>query len=71
MGRELKIAFSAEKPEHAYIAVAYREGWFYIDERDLVAKEYFKILGSLWTTTMSKAIGQGAAAPLLTVPVSN
>ena len=71
VGRELKIAFSTEKPEHAYIAVAYREGWFYIDERDLVTKEYFKILGSLWTTTMSKAIGQGAAAPLLTVPVSN
>jgi hypothetical protein len=71
VGRQLKIAFSTEEPEHAYIAVAYREGWFYIDERDLITKEYFKILGSLWTMTMSKAIGQGAAAPVLTVPVSN
>jgi hypothetical protein len=71
VGRQLKIAFSTEEPEHAYIAVAYRDGWFYIDERDLITKEYFKILGSLWTMTMSKAIGQGAAAPLLTVPVSN
>ena len=69
-GRELKIAFSTEEPEHAYIAVPYREGWFYIDERDLVTKEYFRLLASLWTMTMSKAIGQGAAAPLLTVPVS-
>jgi len=71
VGRQLKIAFSTEKPEHAYVSVAYREGWFYIDERDLVTKEYFRLLGSLWTMTMSKAIGQGAAAPLLTVPVSN
>lgn len=71
IGRKLKIAFSMEEPEHAYIAVAYREGWFYIDERDLITKEYFRLLGSLWTMTMSKAIGQGAAAPLLTVPVSN
>ena len=71
VGRHLKIAFSTEEPEHAYIAVAYRDGWFYIDERDLVTKEYFRLLGSLWTMTMSKAIGQGAAAPLLTVPVSN
>jgi hypothetical protein len=71
VGRQLKIAFSTDEPEHAYIAVAYREGWFYIDERDLITKEYFRLLASLWTMTMSKAIGQGAAAPLLTVPVSN
>lgn len=71
VGRQLKITFSKEEPEHAYIAVPYREGWFYIDERDLVTKEYFRLLASLWTMTMSKAIGQGAAAPLLTVPVSN
>ncbi|CAA0079996.1 Uncharacterised protein [Halioglobus japonicus] len=71
VGRQLKIAFSTEEPEHAYIAVADRDGWFYIDERDLVTKEYFRLLSSLWTMTMSKAIGQGAVAPLLTVPVSN
>ena len=56
IGRQLKIAYSTEEPEHAYIAVAYREGWFYIDERDLVTKEYFWLLGGLWTLIMSKAI---------------
>lgn len=71
VGRQLKIAFSQEEPEHAYVSVEYRNGWFYIDERDLVTKEYFKLLGSLWTMTMSNSIGQGAAAPVLTVPVSN
>jgi hypothetical protein len=71
VGRQLKIAFSREEPEHAYIAVAYHDGWFYVDERDLITKEYFKLLGGLWNMTMSKAIGQGNAAPLLTVPVSN
>lgn len=70
VGRELKISFSTEEPEHAYTAVAYRDGWFYIDERDLITKEYYRLLASLWTMTMSKALGQGAAAPLLTVPVS-
>ena len=70
VGRQLKIAFSKDEPEHAYIAVPYREGWFYLDERDLVTKEYFRLLASLWTMTMAKAIGPGAAAPLLTVPVN-
>ena len=71
VGRQLKVSFATEEPKHAYVSVAYREGWFYIDERDLVTKEYFKLLGSLWIMTMSKASGQVAAAPMLTVPVSN
>ena len=70
MGKDLNIQFSADKPETAYVAVEYRDGWFYIDERDMKTKQYFKLLGSLWSMVMSNAAGQGAAAPVLTVPVS-
>ena len=44
-GRVLRIHHSESKPDHAYIAVAFRDGWFYIDERDLETKRYFKLLG--------------------------
>lgn len=70
VGRQLRIHYSASKPEHAYIVVEHRDGWFYIDERDHATKHYFKLLGSLWTQAMAGAQGQGPAAPILTVPVS-
>jgi len=71
LGQKVHVSYSETEPEHAYIAVEFREGWFYIDERDLLTKEYFKLLGSLWSLTMANASKHSAAAPLLTVPVSN
>jgi hypothetical protein len=35
------------EPKRAYIAVTYREGRFYIDERDLVTKQYYRLLLSI------------------------
>jgi hypothetical protein len=52
------------------VAVPFRDGWYYIDERDLVTKRYFKLMGSLWTTTMADATAKTSAAPVLTIPVS-
>jgi hypothetical protein len=69
-GRGLKIAYAADQPEDAYVAAQYRDGWFYIDRRDLTTKRYFKILGSLWSAAMSESLDDGTAAPVLTVPVS-
>lgn len=71
LGQDLVVHFSESEPEHAYIAVAYRSGWFYIDERDRVTKAYFKLLGGLWSLAVSSAMSDGPAAPVLTVPVSN
>ena len=68
-GRALHVAYSPDKPEHAYIAVEYRDGWFYIDDRDMRTKAYFNLLGGLWSMTMANA-ASGVAAPVLTVPVS-
>ena len=69
VGRGLRIHHSDSKPDHAYVAVAFRDGWFYIDERDLVTKRYFKVLGALWTSTIADSTARHPA-PVLTVPVS-
>ncbi|MEZ5502376.1 MAG: hypothetical protein R3E50_06845 [Halioglobus sp.] len=71
LGRNLAIHFSPEEPAHGYIKVTHRGGWFYIDERDLETKRYFKLLGSLWSLAVASSLADGPAAPLLTVPVSN
>ena len=70
IGKMLRVHHSESEPEHAYIAVQFRDGWFYIDERDLATKEYFKLLGGLWSLTMANSAQQNTSAPVLTVPVS-
>ena len=70
LGRQLQIHYTKDQPEDAYIAVEYRDGWFFIDRRDLLTKRYFKLLGSLWNAAMSESLDDGTAAPVLTVPVS-
>ena len=69
VGRQLRVHHSDSKPDHAYIAVAYRGGWFYIDERDLETKRYFKLMGALWSSTIADSTARHSA-PILTVPVS-
>lgn len=69
-GEKLRISYSEDRPENAYVAVEYRDGWFSIDDRDRATKRYFKLLGSLWGAAMSKSLDDGSAAPVLTVPVS-
>lgn len=69
-GGELRINFTEKRPENAYIAVEYRDGWFSIDSRDIATKRYFKLMGSLWSAAMNESLGDASAAPVLTVPVS-
>jgi hypothetical protein len=71
LGQKLNIHYAQAEPEHAYVAVRHRDGWFYIDERDGDTKRYFKLLGSLWSLAVAKSLVNGPAAPVLTVPVSN
>lgn len=69
LGDEIRIRYSSGRPESAFLAVRYREGWYYIEDHDLATKRYFRLLSVLWNV----AIGEGAAtsnAPVLTVPVS-
>jgi hypothetical protein len=70
LGRELRVHYAQSKPERAYVSVPFRDGWYYIDERDLLTKRYFKVLGSLWSSTIADATAKSSAAPVLTIPVS-
>jgi len=71
LGRGLSIHYSDEEPQHAYVKVNHRGGWFYIDERDVPTKRYFRLLGSMWSVAIASSAAEGPAAPILTVPVSN
>jgi hypothetical protein len=70
-GKALRIRHATERPEHAYIRVKHRDYWFYIDDTDQPTKRYFRLLSTLWSTTIAESTTKGAAAPVLTVPVSN
>ena len=69
-GKALRIHHARENPEHAYVRVKHRDYWFYIDETDQPTKQYFRLLSTLWSTTIAESTTKGAAAPVLTVPVS-
>jgi hypothetical protein len=62
----LRIHSSGSPPGDAHIAVRYREGWFYIDDRDHDSKSAFNALMLLFSLTETGTI---AAAPIVTVPV--
>ena len=40
----MRINSSAEKPEDAYTAVAYKDYWFWVDDRDFKSKRAFTFL---------------------------
>ena len=70
VGKGLRIACAGTRPEHASVAVKYRNGWFYIDERDQATKQFFRLMGTLWSTTIAESASEVTSAPVLTVPVS-
>jgi hypothetical protein len=69
-GKGLRIRRSTSRPEHATVAVEYRDGWFYIDETDQETKQYFKLMAALWGATIAASTPMGHTSPVLTVPVS-
>ena len=69
VGRALRVRYADAKPEQAYIAVEFHEGWYYIDSSDLMTKRFFRLLSSLFTSSMADATAK-SATPVLTVPVS-
>jgi hypothetical protein len=70
MGQALRVHYSKTKPKQTAVAVQYRGGWFYIDDKDQATKGFFRLLGTLWSVTIAESTAKGTAAPVLTVPVS-
>jgi len=71
VGKHLHVHFSTTEPQHAFVAVRYRGGWFYIDEKDHTSKQYFRLLTTLLSINIAENTSRGSSAPILTVPVSH
>jgi len=61
----IRIHSSTDRPGDAFIAVPYREHWFWIDDRDLRSKSLFTFLLFIFSLTET---GGKEGAPVITVP---
>ena len=61
----LRVRSSDRPPDDAYVAVKYRDGWFWIDDRDHDSKSAFSFLMLLFSLTET---GTTQTAPIVTVP---
>ncbi|MGH7788753.1 MAG: hypothetical protein ACRERC_17920 [Candidatus Binatia bacterium] len=65
-GRVMAIHSQHERPQNAYVAVAYRGSWFYIADDDRNSKATFGLLNFLFSLTAASGRGE---SPLLTLPI--
>jgi len=61
----VRILSSPEKPSDAFVAVPYRDHWYWIDDRDLPSKTLFSFLMFVFTLVET---GDKAAPPIVTIP---
>ncbi len=64
-GDALRIGCSKNKPANAFVTVAYRDRWFWIDDRDLKTKRAFAFMMMLFTLADT---GERENLPLITIP---
>jgi hypothetical protein len=64
----VRILSSTDKPVEAFIAVPYRNYWFWIDDRDLRSKTLFSFLMFVFSLTETGGVKEGA--PIITVPTN-
>ena len=62
-----QVKVQKEKPDHASLAVPYKDYWFFIDETDISSKRTMGVLNSLMRLKIKAAGGQNI--PVLTLPV--
>jgi hypothetical protein len=62
----IRILSSPQTPGDAFAAVAYRQDWYWIDDKDLASKRLFSFIMFLFTLTET---GDKQGAPIITVPV--
>jgi hypothetical protein len=61
----LRVRWSESPPADAHVSVKYRDGWFWIDDRDHDSKTAFTFLMLLFSLTET---GTTQTAPIVTVP---
>ena len=61
----IQIYSSKGKPKDAFVAIKYRDGWYWIDDRDFASKRMLSFIMMLFSLTET---GPGGTAPIVTVP---
>ena len=61
----IRINYSKEYPENGFVAIQYRDYWFYIDDRDLLSKRTFAFLMILFSLMET---GGTEGLPIVTIP---
>jgi hypothetical protein len=61
----VRILSSREKPDDAFVAVPYRDYWYWIDDRDMPSKALFSFLMFMFTLVET---GDKGAPPIVTIP---
>jgi len=64
----IRVRNGTSKPDDAFVAVSYRDHWFWIDDRDIYSKAMFSFLMTLFSFTERGESQQGA--PVITVPTN-
>ncbi len=63
--RLVKIQSSKSRPDEAFVAIEYRDHWFWIDDRDLKSKRVFAFMMMLFTLAETS---DRENLPLITIP---
>jgi hypothetical protein len=61
----IRINYSKEHPENGFVAIQYRDYWFYIDDRDLISKRTFTFMMILFSLMET---GGTEGLPIVTIP---
>ena len=64
-GHLMKVKAGKEKPENAFVAVEYRDHWFWIDDGDFFSKRTFAFVMILFSLTET---GEKGNLPIVTIP---
>ncbi|MEJ8859104.1 hypothetical protein WKW79_31350 [Variovorax robiniae] len=65
LGRLLKVKVAQERPADALVSVQYRDGWYWIDDRDIASKRTFAMV-MIFSTLADSGAREGM--PLVTIP---
>lgn len=68
MSSRFTVHNGTDKPDDAYVAVRYRNRWFWIDDRDITSKRIFQFLLTLFSFTEKAEVGHNT--PIITVPTN-
>jgi hypothetical protein len=63
----IKILSGPKRPDNAFVAISYRDYWFWVDDRDYASKMMFSFLLIIMSLT---DVDPGKGAPILTIPAS-